>query len=564
MIPKGNYALLLLIFSLLSCSPMMAGPGFVSPTEGGFNDSLNKRKLKSTSTTFNALEKVVIDAGHGGKDPGGMGENSREKHIALSIAQLLAIGIRTNYPEVEVIMTRSDDTFIPLYERAAIANDAGADLFISIHANIMPGGTSTYGTETFVMGQHVAKHNLSVAKRENASILLEDNVEQNYGYDPNSDEGHIMMSMFQHAFLERSIQFAELVENEFSDAGRKSRGVKQAGFVVLKETTMPSVLVETGFMSNPDEEAFLMSDAGQRKLANSLLRAFGKYHERITGQPGPVIERKSQPVAVVASSPAVAVNKPAAASNVLARQEEVVSPPTFTQKASVFGREIQLSENPPPAARQQQWTAKGVGESPLVYKPSSSVVPYYSAPEPSNTPAVITPPNEAPKPTINQYEDLVRRQVQEGRVAPPNRVVPRGGYVPVTYGTPVMAADTVNPRKGKGYTFGEAKKREAPPKPKGPDLKRIPDAQLLYAVQIIATKRELNLDEPQWQRLPYPILKIVEGNLNKYQARGLRTAADAKTAKERINSAGFYDAMIVVYLDGKRLPPASVRYLLGR
>jgi hypothetical protein len=127
-----------------------------------------------------------------------------------------------------------------------------------------------------------------------------------------------------------------------------------------------------------------------------------------------------------------------------------------------------------------------------------------------------------------------------------------------------MAADTVNPRKGKGYTFGEAKKREAPPKPKGPDLKKISDAQLLYAVQIIATKRELNLDEPQWQRLPYPILKIVEGDLNKYQARGLRTAADAQAAKERINSAGFYDAMVVVYLDGKRLPPASVRYLLGR
>lgn len=543
---------------------MTAGPTLASPPEGGFNDSLNKRKLKSTPSTFNGLEKVVIDAGHGGKDPGGMGENSREKHIALSIAQLLAIGIRTNYPSVEVIMTRSDDTFIPLYERAAIANDAGADLFISIHANIMPGGTSTYGTETFVMGQHVAKHNLSVAKRENASILLEDNVEQNYGYDPNSDEGHIMMSMFQHAFLERSIQFAELVENEFSDVGRKSRGVKQAGFVVLKETTMPSVLVETGFMSNPDEEAFLMSGAGQRKLANSLLRAFGKYHERITGQPGPVVERKPQTVAVVASAAPLkaSANKPAATSTVLTRQEQVASPPNITRKASVFGREIQLAESPPAAPRQQQWTAKGVGESPLVYKPTTPIVPYYQAPQPSSTPPVITPSVVEQNATINQYDDLVRRQVKEGRVAPPNRVVPGGGYAPVAYGTPIMVADTVNP--GKSYSFGEAKKRKAPPKPKGPDLKTIPDDQLLYAVQIMATKRELNLDEPQWQRLPYPILKIVEGDLNKYQARGLRRAADARAAKERINSAGFYDAMVVVYLDGKRLPPASVRYLLGR
>jgi len=191
-------------------------------------------------------------------------------------------------------------------------------------------------------------------------------------------------------------------------------------------------------------------------------------------------------------------------------------------------------------------------------------VPYYQAPQASSPPPVITPSEVEQNSTINQYDDLVRRQIKEGRVAPPNRVVPGGGYAPVAYGTPVMVADTVNPKKGKGYSFGEAKQRKAPPKPTGPDLKTIPDAQLLYAVQIIATQRELNLDEPQWQRLPYPILKIVEGNLNKYQARGLRTAADARAAKDRINAAGFYDAMVVVYLDGKRLPPASVRYLLKR
>ncbi|MEM6770525.1 MAG: N-acetylmuramoyl-L-alanine amidase, partial [Bacteroidota bacterium] len=235
--PKGINARILVFVCLLCGGYMMATPARTSPDLAAFNESLRDWVGKSTPIPLNGLQKVVIDAGHGGKDPGGMGKNSHEKHIALSIARLLAIGIRTNYPDVEVIMTRSDDTFIPLYERAEIANKAGADLFISIHANIMPGSAATYGTETFVMGQHVAEENLRVAKRENAAILLESgDVTTNYGYDPNSPEGHIMMTMQQHAFLERSILFAEAVERQFASSGRKSRGVKQAGFVVLKAT----------------------------------------------------------------------------------------------------------------------------------------------------------------------------------------------------------------------------------------------------------------------------------------------------------------------------------------
>jgi N-acetylmuramoyl-L-alanine amidase len=219
MILRVYYALSLLLFF---CTSMTMVQAATSSGTDVFNLSLKDGTGKSTTAEYsiqisevriqNAISflpkfcglnpelfTVVLDAGHGGKDPGGMGKNSEEKAIALEIAQLLAIGIRTNFPKVEVIMTRSDDTFVPLYERAQIANNAGADLFVSIHANIMPGSSVTYGTETFVMGQHVAEHNLAVAKRENASILLEDNVQQNYGYDPNSDEGHIMMSTFQHA-----------------------------------------------------------------------------------------------------------------------------------------------------------------------------------------------------------------------------------------------------------------------------------------------------------------------------------------------------------------------------
>ena len=245
------------------------------------------------------IKTIVIDPGHGGHDPGCLGGNSQEKHIALAVSLRLAKLLRSNYPELEVILTRDSDVFIPLHERAAIANRNSADLFISVHCNYMPGSSATRGSETYVMGLHTAEHNLKVAKRENAAILLEDNYERNYDYDPNSPEGHIMLSMFQSAFLEQSILFAEKVEEHFARARRKSRGVKQAGFVVLKETTMPSVLVETGFLSNRAEEAYLMTEQGQSVVAYAMLDAFEEYRRELEGsplaQPMPAVPRPDTP-----------------------------------------------------------------------------------------------------------------------------------------------------------------------------------------------------------------------------------------------------------------------------
>jgi N-acetylmuramoyl-L-alanine amidase len=224
------------------------------------------------------IKTVVIDAGHGGKDPGCLGSFTKEKNIVLSVAQKLADLFEANYPHIKVVMTRETDVFVELFERAAIANRANADLFISIHCNFMPGSSATYGTETYVMGLHTANFNLEVAKRENAAILLEDNYQKNYDYDPNSPEGHIMLSMFQNAHLKQSLQFAELVESTLRfQAGRRSRGVKQAGFIVLKASTMPSILAEIGFLSNPAEEQFLSTSQGQDQIAQGLLGAFTKY-----------------------------------------------------------------------------------------------------------------------------------------------------------------------------------------------------------------------------------------------------------------------------------------------
>ena len=225
--------------------------------------------------------RVVVDAGHGGQDPGALGKKSQEKEITLALAVELEKMIKKNHPEVEVLLTRNTDVFIPLFRRIQFANEENADLFISIHCNHIS-NPNTRGTETFVMGLHRADENLAVAKRENASILLEYNYKENYdGYDPNSIEGHIMMSMYQNAYLEKSIEFAALVEKSFEKMSfSKSRGVKQAGFAVLRRASMPAVLVEAGFLSNEDEENFLLSEEGRKKVCGALLESVRQFVEK--------------------------------------------------------------------------------------------------------------------------------------------------------------------------------------------------------------------------------------------------------------------------------------------
>lgn len=239
----------------------------------------------SPSSTHREPKKftVVIDAGHGGKDPGAVAAGIKEKDIALSIALKLGKMIQDSIQDVKVLYTRTQDVFVELHERSNMANLAKADLFISIHCNANDKAQAE-GTETFVMGLHKNDGNLEVAKRENAAILLEEDYEnnENYGgFDPNSPIGHIIFSMFQNAFLSKSLEIASHVEDEFKiRTGLKSRGVKQAGFLVLWRTSMPSILVETGFITNPTDRALMASEEGQGKITLSIFNAFKKYYSQ--------------------------------------------------------------------------------------------------------------------------------------------------------------------------------------------------------------------------------------------------------------------------------------------
>ncbi|MDG3581625.1 N-acetylmuramoyl-L-alanine amidase [Galbibacter pacificus] len=223
---------------------------------------------------------VVLDAGHGGHDPGNLGNGFKEKDIALKI--VLKVGaILEKHPDIKVIYTRDDDSFVDLYVRGKIANEAKADLFVSVHCNSH--GSSAHGTETFVLGLHANKRNFEVAKKENSVIYLEDNYEVNYaGYDINSPESFIGLTIMQEEFLDQSVFLAKSIQDNFTDKlKRVDRGVKQAGFIVLHQTFMPSVLVETGFLTYKPEGSYLNSNKGKSDMATSIADAIFKYKKHV-------------------------------------------------------------------------------------------------------------------------------------------------------------------------------------------------------------------------------------------------------------------------------------------
>ena len=235
-----------------------------------------------------SLTRVCIDAGHGGHDVGCVYGKAKEKDVALGIALKIGKYIEDHFPDVKVIYTRKTDVFVELHERAAIANNARADLFICVHCNSAcyrdkkkkkdVCNEETNGVETWVMGLHKSEANLEVSKRENEVVLLEKDYTKKYdGFDPNSPEANIIFSLYQNAYLDQSLKMASMVQNEITKKGRVERGVKQAGFLVLFKTYMPSVLIETGFLTNPAEAKYLTSEKGQDALAQSVFNAFKNY-----------------------------------------------------------------------------------------------------------------------------------------------------------------------------------------------------------------------------------------------------------------------------------------------
>ncbi len=239
----------------------------------------------SSVMTFGVMTKqftLVVDAGHGGHDTGALGAFSKEKDINLNVALAFGKLVEKNCPDVKVIYTRKTDIFIPLQERADIANKAGSDLFVSIHTNALPAGRIARGFETYTLGMHRAKDNLDVAMRENSVISLEKNYDEKYqGFDPRSSESYIMFEFMQSANMEKSVELAKMVQNNVCQSvGRNNMGIHQAGFLVLRQTSMPGCLIELGFITTYDEEEFLNTDVGIQSMSSAIYNGFAQYKNK--------------------------------------------------------------------------------------------------------------------------------------------------------------------------------------------------------------------------------------------------------------------------------------------
>ncbi len=267
------------------------------------------------------VKTLVIDPGHGGDKPGALGKHSKEKDLTLSIAKKFGKLVNDNYPDVKVIFTRTTDVDVALSERANIANHEKADLFISIHCNSHPTSVPV-GMETYVMGLSRSRANMEVAKKENADILLENNYKDNkeyQGFDPNSPESYVMFAMYQNAYIDKSLNFAQFAQDQYkNNIKTTNRGVKQAEFFVIYKTAMPSVLTEVGFISNPTEEAYMMSDEGQATIAVCLLNAFANYKAQEEG----IAKPKKMQIDLPGYGKNKTTKKPAAANDSIASAQQ--------------------------------------------------------------------------------------------------------------------------------------------------------------------------------------------------------------------------------------------------
>ena len=287
----------------------------------------------------NEIRTVVIDAGHGGKDPGNLGTRrykKTEKDVSLAVALLVEKYILERHPNIKVVMTRRDDSYPTLHERTVIANRAQGDVFISIHCDAAE-NRSAYGSSTYVMGKDHDDEN-RVAMRENSVILQEENQDVYEGFDPTKPESYIMLTMFQYAFIQQSVELAQQVQNSFrDDVVRKDRGVKQQPRYVTSRSAMPAILIELGFLTNSAEEDYLITDQGQDEMARSIARSFGQYKLRREGGASAAAEPTVEPKV-----------EPAAEPKVEPKVEPVAEPAALT--AQLKAEPARVEENPAPGA----------------------------------------------------------------------------------------------------------------------------------------------------------------------------------------------------------------------
>ena len=521
------------------------------------------------------VRTVVIDPGHGGAKPGAQGAKTQEKVITLAIAKKFGKLLEDNYPDVKVIYTRTTDVDISLAERAHIANRNKADLFISIHANSHPTSSPT-GVETFVMGLSESRANLEVAKTENADILLEADYKKNdayKGFDPNAPESFVMLAMFQNAYLDKSLNLAQAIQNQYKQHLKTiNRGVKQAELFVLYKTSMPSVLTEVGFISNPAEEAFMMSEEGQAQIALCLFNAFMNFKSTEEGTPriaNPVINIKgykapqeeqpapkeplqeerpaaAEPPQEVATTPA-----PPAAKPVVEPVQEPVALPEAVEVPAVAIVTTPDAERPLPGAE----LAPRQQETPPV------------AEEPAPAPEVQRPINSAAADAAQYY---TVQFLTSAELLPPGSEAFGGLEEVESYRNGKLYCYSV----GRFATFQEAnvyckeirettrfkdawallRKEAVPAAAETPAVQARPaKGAVEYRIQFCTGTHEMKAGDPALQGIK-EFRCAKSGKLYVYTTGSYTTRAEAvRACAELKKSTRFKDAFVVAFRDGERV-----------
>jgi N-acetylmuramoyl-L-alanine amidase len=521
------------------------------------------------------VHTLVIDPGHGGMDPGAIGPGGHhEADLALAVSLKFGEMVKQAFPDVKIIYTRTTDKFVSLSDRADMANKAKADLFICIHLNSAT-NHDAYGTSTYVLGLHRTDDNLEVAKRENAVIELEGDKDKNYEFDPNSPEGHIIMSMKQNAFLDQSILIASKIEDELAVLSkRKSRGVKQAGFWVLYKTAMPSLLAEIGFISNPSEEQYLSTDMGQANIAMSVFKAFRSYKYDIEGikdtnalanQPNP--EKKTEPLPVISPPIAQAISPPSVNNPTKESETTKQAPPKENQQPvnlnhaqlkkeeKTWQPDTSLAVVPTPPQRPDT-----IKSNPVEYKPIDKVaIAIIDTPSIlQHGKVVISPEKSLPKtekkPVPLRDEKAVKPKQAEPAISIP---VTEPTKEPITHKEEQVAEVTKSEPMPMLQPKEERKpielSQKAPAENGSPAPKSAAKEYIYFTVQLLAAKHKPGNYDDLVNTFGLMNREEITDGVVRYMAGEYANFTEANKALELAHSKGINDAFIVGYLNKKRL-----------
>lgn len=473
---------------------------------------------------------LVIDAGHGGHDAGAVGAYSKEKDINLKVALAFGRLVEDNCPDVKVVYTRKTDVFIPLQRRADIANNNKADLFVSVHTNALPAGRQAYGSETYTLGMARANANLAVAKRENSVITLESDYKSTYqGFDPNKAESYVIFEFMQDKFMKQSVDLATCIQRQYTSAGRPNKGVHQAGFLVLRNTSMPSVLTELGFITTPSEEAYLNSQQGVTELSRSIYNGFLAY--RRMHQRGVNDIPANLPLQVVAANDVAQQPVNANGKDTPSAKEVAVVPVEAVPTARIAKSDADKNEEKP------------VTETRRPSQPKTRPVTVQAAPvrkmeEPAakRTPAVTNKPVATPKQNATPKQSATTKSTAKDK----DTDKAKGKQTATKKETPKET-------KGKDTKSKDTKKEQAGARAK---------QRVTYRIQVGAGKKEIATNDPQFKGLD--VTRVKEGALYKYYYGTYHTYAEAQKAQKTVK-AKLSAAYIVATVAGKSVTVAEAR-----